>query len=544
MKSKGYLLVLVLLMVLSLGLAGCNSSSETGGDKEPANNADPGKDNGTTGQSELIYGRSADATSLDPGIVTDGESFKVTQNIYDTLLQYGEKDTQVQEGLATKWEVTDDGKTYTLTLREGVKFHDGTDFNADAVVFNFERWMSGGSEDASFGYYSYMFGGFKGDEGHVIESVKALDDYTVEFKLKRPQAPFLKNLAMVPFGIASPTAVEEHGENYGKAAAVGTGPFVFSDWKSNDTITLKRNDNYWAGAPKLETVIFKVIPENSARLTALKTGEIDLMDGLNPSDVSQVESDSNLALFMRPGMNVAYFAFNHEKEPFDDPKVRQALNHAVNKQAIIDAFYAGNAKPAKNPMPDVIPGYNDEIEPYEYDLDKAKQLLEEAGYGDGFKMELWAMSAARDYLPEPLKIAEAMQADFEKLGIEVEIVTYDWTTYLEKIDAGEAQSFLLGWIGDNGDADNFLYVLLDQESGSNNANYKSDELHELLVNAQTETDENVRNELYKQAQEIIHEDAPWVPLVHTEVGLAGKSNLKGFVPHPTGTEKFTNAYFE
>ncbi|SNX70710.1 peptide/nickel transport system substrate-binding protein [Bacillus oleivorans] len=534
--KKRFLQSFVLLLALSLVLAACSSGDDS---SDGGSNSD-----NDAAQTTLIYGRGADSTSLDPAVVTDGESLKVTENIFDTLLNYEEESTEVVAGLATEWKVSDDSLTYTFTLREDVKFHDGTDFNADAVVYNFERWMSGGT-DGAYIYYAAMFGGFKEDAGHVIESVTAVDPYTVEFKLKRPQAPFLKNLAMGPFGIASPTALEENPDTFGENP-VGTGPFVFKEWKRNDTITLERNSDYWGGEPKLEQVIFRVIPDNSARLTALKTGEIDLMDGVNPSDVSQVESDSSLQLLLRQGMNIGYFGFNTEEEPFDDPKVRQALNHAVDKQAIIDAFYAGNAEAAVNPMPSFIPGYNDEIEGYEYDLEKAKALLAEAGYPDGFDMELWTFTNPRDYMPEPQKIAEAIQAEFAKINVNVEIITYDWTTFLEKVQNGEAQSFLVGWIGDNGDADNFLYVLLDQDSidGNNYSRYANQELHDILIAAQSETDEAARVELYKQAQEIIHEDAPWIPLAHANAPLAAKSNLKGFVPHPTGLDKFTNAYFE
>ncbi|MCA0989384.1 ABC transporter substrate-binding protein [Guptibacillus algicola] len=537
MKKK-YILSLVFVMLLSIGLAGCGGSNESSGDG--GGDSDGGSADGGT----LIFGRGGDSVALDPAAVTDGESFKVTKNIFDTLLSYGEQDTEINPGLAEDWEVSEDGKTYTLMLREGVKFHDGTDFNADSVVFNFERWMNGSEE--SFYYYKSMFGGFKGDEGHVIESVTAKDDYTVEFKLKRPQAPFLKNLAMSPFAIASPDAIEKHGDKFGENP-VGTGPFVFDQWSRNDKIVVTKNEDYWMdGYPKLDRVIFRAIPDNSARLNALMAGEIDLMDGLNPSDVSQVESDENLEVFFRPSMNVGYLGLTSNREPLNNKKVRQALNHAVDKQAIIDAFYAGQAEPAKNPMPPVIGGYNEDIEPYEYDLEKAKALLKEAGYEDGFDMELWAMPVPRPYMPDGQKVAEVIQSSFAEIGVNAEIKSYEWATYLEKARNGEADSFLLGWTGDNGDADNFLYVLLDKDNiGSNNYTYYSnDELHDLLIEAQSTPDEEKRNELYKEAQEIIHEDAPWIPLVHSKPALGGSERVKGFNPHPTGSDTLTKVTLE
>lgn len=527
-----------LLLVLSFGLMACSN------DKGAKEEGSKGASEKTAGQTELIYGRGADTTSLDPGVVTDGESLKVAENIFDTLVNYADDSTEVVPGLAKEWKISEDALTYTFKLQEGVKFHDGTDFNADAVVYNFERWMTGGKNSA-FVYYAAMFGGYKDDEGHVIQSVEKVDDYTVKFTLKRPQAPFLANLAMGPFGIVSPAAIEKYGDKIGENP-VGTGPFVFKEWKRNETITLEKNADYWVGEPKLEKLIFRVIPDNSARLTALKTGEIDLMDGVTPSDVSSIESDGALQVLFRPGMNVGYFGFNVEKPPFDNPKVRQALSYAIDKQGIINAFYGGNADLAINPYPSFMPGYNEEIQDYSYDPEKAKALLAEAGYPDGFEMEIYSFTNPRDYMPEPQKITEAIQADFAKVGVTAEIVTYDWTTFLEKAQNGEAQSFIAGWIGDNGDPDNFLYVLLDQDAigGNNYSYYSNQELHDILIAAQTETDQDKRNELYKKAQEIIHTDAPWVPIAHAQAALAAKSNLKGFLPHPTGVDKFDKAYFE
>jgi len=535
MRKKPLLAMLVFLLVLSTALAGCGNSTETSGD---------GKQKEKTAQTALVYGRGGDSVALDPAIVTDGESLKVTKNIFDTLLDYGDQDTSVQPALATKWEISDDGLTYTFKLRQGVKFHDGTDFNAEAVVYNFERWANGNAD--TFPYYGSMFGGYKNDDSHVIKEVKALDEHTVQFVLKRPQAPFLKNIAMSPFAIASPTALEKHGDKF-KENPVGTGPFIFKEWKRNERIVLEKNKDYWLeGYPKLEQVIFVSIPDNSARLNALLKGEIDIMEDLNPSDLEQVEKNKDLQVFKRPPMNVGYLGLTTTRGPLQNKLVRQALNHAVDKQAIIDAFYAGQAEPAKNPMPPTIPGYNDAIQDYPYDLEKAKQLLAEAGYPDGFEMELWAMPVPRPYMPDGQKVAEALQASFEKIGVKAKIVTYEWATYLEKTAKGEADTFLLGWTGDNGDADNFLYALLDKDSiGSNNYTYyANDELHEILVEAQTVSDENERNELYKKAQEIIKEDAPWIPLVHSTPLLAGKANVEGFNPHPTGSDKFTKVEFK
>ena len=535
-------LAFLMLLLISTVLYGCSGGSNEGSESEGS--GETGGEGESTEEKVLIFGRGGDSVSLDPITVTDGESFKVTKNIFDTLVNFGEQDTEIEGGLASDWEAAEDGLTYTFQLEEGVTFHDGTDFNAEAVVANFDRWAAGDADQ--FPYYGSMFGGFGDEEGHVIESVEATGDYEVTFTLKRPMAPFLKNLAMSPFGIASPTAFEEQGDAFGDNP-VGTGPFKFVEWNRNDTVRIEKFEDYWVeGEPKLDEVVFRAIPDNSGRLNALLAGEIDLADGINPSDAATIEGDENLQLFERPSMNVGYLGLTNTREPFNDPLVRQAMNHAIDRQAIVDAFFEGRGEVAKNPMPPVISGYNDDIEGYEYDPERAKELLEEAGLGDGFEMELWAMPVPRPYMPDGQKVAEAIQSDLAEVGITAEIVSYEWATYLEKAANGEADAFLLGWTGDNGDADNFLYVLLDQDNiGSNNYTYyENQELHDILIEAQTEVDEEVRNELYMQAQEIIHEDAPWVPLAHSTPLLAGGSNVVNFKPHPTGSDKLAEVDLE
>ena len=537
-KKKFMSLAFLMLLLVSTALYGCSS------DNASENEGESGSEGESTEEKLLIFGRGGDSVSLDPITVTDGESFKVTKNVFDTLVNFGEQDTEIEAGLASKWEPSEDGLTYTFTLQEGVKFHDDTDFNAEAVVKNFERWAAGDADQ--FPYYASMFGGFGDDEGHVIESVTATGDYEVEIKLKRPQAPFLKNLAMSPFGIASPTAFEAAGETFGDNP-VGTGPFKFVEWKRNDSVTIEKFDDYWVdGEPKLDKVVFRSIPDNSARLNALLSGEIDLADGITPSDGETIEGNPDLQLYERPSMNVGYLGLTVTREPFDDPKVRQAMNHAIDKQAIVDAFFEGRGEVAKNPMPPVISGYNDDIEGYEYDPEKAKELLAEAGLEDGFEMELYAMPVPRPYMPDGQKVAEAIQSNLADVGITANIVSFEWATYLEKAANGEADAFLLGWTGDNGDADNFLYVLLDQDNiGSNNYTYyENQELHDIFIEAQTEVDETARNEMYMEAQEIIHEDAPWVPLAHSTPLLAGGKNVVNFKAHPTGSDKLASVDLE
>jgi peptide/nickel transport system substrate-binding protein len=542
---KRILLFILMSLLVSMFIIGCSSGESVesnGGDKNTS------KPSSNSSQSNtLVFGRGGDSVSLDPAVVTDMESEKPAQNILETLVAYDDMSTEVKPLLAKEWDYSEDGLTYTFKLNEGIKFHDGTDFNAEAVVYNFERWMNAGEdEQGQFGTYGYVFGGFSGDEGHMIKSVKAEDDYTVTFTLNQPLATFIKNLAMTPFSISSPEAIESLGEKYGDSP-VGTGPFVFDEWVRNDKIVLNRNENYWQeGYPKLDSVIFKTIPDNSTRLNALLTGEIDMMDGLNPSDTSQVEEDENLQLITRPSLNTGYLGFTVNRPPFDNKLVRKALNHAIDREGIIAAFFEGQATPAKNPIPPAVEGYNEDLELYPYDLEKAKQLLDEAGYSDGFEMELWAMPVARPYMPNAQKVAEVLQASFAQIGVEAEIVSYEWATYLEKVVKGEADAFMLGWSSNNGDADDFLYNLLDKDNiGSlNSSHYINDDLHEILIKARTTPDQQTRIELYYEAQELIYEDAPWAPLVHSKPALAAKANIEGFLPHPTEKVYLREVYYK
>jgi peptide/nickel transport system substrate-binding protein len=482
----------------------------------------------------FVFGRGGDSVGLDPIQVTDGESFKVTQQIYDTLVQYEPGTTNVIPGLAKEWEVSDDGLRWTFYLRDNAYFHDGNPVNAEAVKWNFDRWRL---EDhpyhigGDFTYYSYMFQGFPG----VIKEVNVLDEYVLEFVLTEPQAPFLNNLGMVSFGIASPEAVKKYGEDYFKNP-VGSGPFKFVEWKQDDRIVLEANEDYWAGRPYLDKVIFRSIPDNGARYMELQAGTIDMMDGVNPEDVESIESNPDLDLLLRPSFNIGYFAMHQDFEPFDDVRVRRAFNHAINKETLIGAFYAGLAEPAKNPMPPSLWGYNDEIEDYEYDLQKAKQLLVEAGYPSGFEFDLWWMPVPRPYFPQPKLVAQAIQYYLSEIGVTANLKSVDWATYLDMYYDDSLPTYLLGWTGDNGDPDNFLYVLLDQTQ--NNCGYENDELHQILLEAQRSTDHERRVELYMKAQEIIHNDAPWVPIAHSTPPLAKKTKVMNYIPNPTSTEKF------
>jgi peptide/nickel transport system substrate-binding protein len=348
------------------------------------------------------------------------------------------------------------------------------------------------------------------------------------------------------FGIASPAALEEF-EGDVNEHPVGTGPFKFEEWNRNNTITLVKNPDYWMeGKPYLDKVIYQVIPENSARLNALQTGEIDVLDGMNATDTNAVEETEGLELLKRPSFNIGYMAFNTEKKPFDDPKVRQAINMAINKEEIVDAFYNGLAETATSPLPPSLWGYDDTLDPYEYNVEEAKKLLAEAGFENGFETELYTMSNPRPYMPEPVKIAEAIQADLAEVGITAEIVSTEWATYLEDTKQGKHTMAMYGWTGVMADPDNFLYPNLSktntEKPAQNIAFYKSDEFTSLITEARETIDQDKRIELYKQAQQLFQKDAPWVMLAYTTPPLAQVDYVEDYKPHPMSNDLLTDVY--
>jgi len=510
----------------------------------------------------LVFGSSGDAVRLDPADVTDGESIQRIDNIFEGLVEFESGTTEIKPCLATSWELSEDGKEITFHLREGVKFHDGTDFNADAVVFSFARQY-----DTNHPYYQYgqwpYWGWMYGD----IDKVEKIDDYTVKVVMKKINASIMTSLAMFTVCIVSPTNAEKYKDDAFKNPS-GTGPFKFVEWVKADHITLEANEDYWRERAKLDKLIFRVIPDGSARLMALEVGEVQGIEYINPADFDRIRANKDLVLMSEPGMNIGYMAINTgygyidannnyardiEEEPlvktpgYHEPltkkKVRQAINMAIDKQSIVDNLYMGTAIKAKNGMPPFMLGYNDEIVDYPYDPVKAKTLLAGAGYPDGFEVTLYVMPVSRPYMFDPPKIGEAIQSYLGAVGIKVNIYQVDWGTYLQETMDGNAQMCLLGWTGDNGDPDNFLNVLYGANvcsigTSGNYGFYINSTAQALLTAALQTYDTEKRATYYKKFQEMIHEDACYVYLAHSNQNLAFRANVQGYVLHPTSRKFF------
>ena len=531
-----------------LGVAGCGGGGTISGGQ--------GGGGGGAGSSTFVFGRGADSVSLDPINTTDGESLRVTRQIFDGLLDFAPESTDIIPALAAEIPKPEDGgRSYTFTLREGVTFHDGSPFNAEAVVFNLDRWRDskneyhkgGGGLSEDFAYYVGQFGGLDGDS--IIEAVEAVDEFTVRFSLKQPQGPFLKNLAMSPFGIASPKAIKEDVEGFWQNP-VGSGPFKFVSWNRGSTVELEANDEWWGsevpadqggGGPEVKKVTIRSIPDNTSRVAALTGGELSAADGLTPDDVEPVEQ-AGLKVEYRPPLTIGYLAMNNQKPPFDNLDVRRAIYQAIDMASIVEAFFGNTGEVATTYMPPTVPFFNEEIERFPFDPEAARQLLADAGE-EGLQTELWYMPIPRPYMPDGKGIAQAMQQDLKKIGVNAKLVTREWGTYLQETGSGAHPMCLLGWTGDNGDPDNFLNTLLGSASATptaalNVAYYKNPEADKLLLKAQSSIDEAVREQAYMRAQEILVEDTPWVPIAYAKPPLGFQKNVKGYQASPTGGEAF------
>ena len=359
----------------------------------------------------LVFGRGGDSVGLDPAYETDGNSFMICDNVFEALVFYQDESTALEPGLAKSWTISPDGKTYTFKLREGVKFHDGTPFNADAVVFSIGRMMKD-RQVKFFGkgwdipaqervpeYWVSM------EMDDTIGSIEATDEYTVVFNLKRVEAPFLANMGMDFADIISPTAFIKNPKEFLRNP-VGTGPFKFEKWVKDDRIILVKNTDYWdkSGGPYLAKVVFRSIPENSVRFLELKAGGIQICQFPNPADVDLARKDPNIKLIEQPGMNIGYLSFNHTKEPWkSNLHLRKAIAYALNRKAYVDNIYQGMGQVAKNPIPPTMWGYNTDIPGYPYDPEMAKKELAEAGYPEGKglpEITLWSMPVPRPYNPD------------------------------------------------------------------------------------------------------------------------------------------------
>ncbi|UVE51743.1 ABC transporter substrate-binding protein [Haloferax larsenii] len=537
-------------------LAGCSGTSDTettteentGGGGEDTTAEEGGSDGDDSGSPKVLrYGRGSHSPTLDFQNSTSGEVAKVTEQLYDTLINFEPGKSTLTQGLATEYSL--DGKTASIKLREGVKFHNGEEFTAQDFVATYRRFVDSDYEHYAGDDYVSAYGPFT--LGAWIDEIQVDGDYSMTIQLTQTYAPFLRNLAMFAAAVHSKAAIEEYGTELNKNP-VGTGPFQLSNLDdANELIRLEANPDYWGDGPDVDEVVFVTIGQNSTRAQSLASGELDIIDGLGAQSSIQIENASNAELARTEGINIGYMAFNMaSREEFRDKRVRQAVSYAINTEAIVNEIYSGFATQASQPLPPNVLGHNDSLDPYPYDPEKAKSLLEEAGYGDGFTFELATFQNPRGYNPSPIQTAETVASNLGDVGITVEINQQSFGPFLEYTAQGRHDACFLGWYTDNADPDNFMYVLLHPQveddkltegqdwvsfdtegyNTSNRSGWANKEYMDLVEQGQSSYDDAEREELYKEANQLAHDEAPWVYLDYAEELRGVSKRVSGFKP--------------
>ena len=499
----------------------------------------------------LVYCSEGSPENFTPALNTTGTSFDAARPVYDKLTQFTRGSTQVEPGLAESWTVSPDAKVFTFKLRKGVKFHSGVngfkptrDFNADDVLFSFERqWkddhpyakVSGGKYD----YFADM--GLKDD----VAAIEKVDAYTVKLTLKKPNVTMLANLAMDFAAIHS----AEYADMLAKAGKkeqfdqqpVGTGPFSFVMYQKDAVIRYKAYKEHWGEKALVDDLVYAITPDPTARYSKLKAGECHFVIAPRPADLPEMQKDPALRVINQSGLNIAYWAFNTQKAPFDKKEVRQALAMAIDKAAIIKDVYLGAGQAAKNLIPPTLWSYNNSVKDYPHDPAKAKELLAKAGVKAPLEIDLWYMPVQRPYNPNAKRIAEMMQADLAKVGVNAKLVTYEWGEYRKRMQQGEHITGMLGWTGDNGDPDNFFFLRgcdAARPGGQNLAKWCNKAFDERLEKARTTADVKARTKLYEEMQQIEHDDAPDMKIAHSVVYEVMRKEVTGYKQSPFGSHQF------
>ncbi|WP_137939757.1 ABC transporter substrate-binding protein [Chitinivorax sp. B] len=499
----------------------------------------------------LVFCSEASPEGFDPGPYTSGTTFDASaETIYNRLVEFERGSTKVQPGLAESWEVSPDGLVYTFKLRKGVKFHSSEsfkptrEFNADDVVFTFTRMIDKDQPFRKAMPVEFPYASDMGMDANITK-VEKVDPYTVKFTLKKIDAPFIQNLAMSFASILSAEYADKLLKD-GKPQLlnqqpIGTGPFVFKSYQKDAAIRYDANKDYWRkGEVKLDKLIFAITTDANTRMQKLKAGECHLTVFPRPADLAVLKADPKLVVPSQAGFNLGYLAYNVKHKPLDKAEVRQALEMAINKKAIIDAVYQGAGQPATNPMPPTQWSYDKGLKDVGYSPEKAKEMLKKAGVADGTEITLWAMPVQRPYNPNAKLMAEMIQADWAKVGIKGKITTYEWGEYLKRGKAGEHDTMLVGWTGDNGDPDNWLGVNLGCEAvgGNNYAQWCNKEFDDLIVKGKQTTDPKKRTEFYTKAQQIFKKELPWTTVAHSTVYQPMRKEVDGFKISPFGLNSF------
>ncbi|WP_456600547.1 ABC transporter substrate-binding protein [Blastococcus sp. SYSU DS0616] len=541
-------------------LSACASSDREGGGGEGSGEEQSG---GT-----LVFGAAGDPAMFDPAFASDGETFRIARQIHEGLLTNEPGTTELVPALAEDWEVSEDGLEYTFNLREDVQFHDGTDFNAEAVCFNFDRWHNFGglaqSPSATY-YYQAVFGGFAdSDNPGIYEGCEAVDENTAVISFNQVTSKIPAALSLPAFSIQSPTALQEYDADnlsgsedaisyteYALEHPTGTGPFRFENWdRGNGEVTIVRNEDYWGEPALLDRIIFRTIPEGNTRRQELESGAIDGYDFVAPADYQRLE-DAGFQVLVRDPFNILYLGINHgnvegtQANPaLQDIRVRQALAHAIDRQTIVNSLLPEGAEVATNFMPPTVDGWAEDVPTYEYDPERARQLLEEAGAVGTTLRFYYPTDVSRPYLPDPAAMFQVISEDLQEVGFQVQPTALQWNPdYLQAVQTGQADVHLLGWTGDYNDAYNFIGTFFAEDQ-NNQASaefgaFSAPEIFAALAEADSEPDPANRTELYQEANRLIKEFLPAVPISHSPPALVVADDVQGLEPSPLTAEDFS-----
>lgn len=511
-----------------VSMAGCGG----GDDAKKDEGADAPAAGGTA--DTITYSLTADPRAVDPAYFDDGESAVVSCNMYEGLYQYGKTDAKVSPCLAKDLpEISDDGLVYTIKLNEGIKFHDGTDFNAEAVKASIERQLEP-NRNSDMPYASFVFG--EEEAGNGVASVEAVDDYTVKITMRAASAPFVKNLAMaLASPIVAPSAIEAATDGQAITNPVGTGPYKFVDWTKGASVTLVANEDYWGEAPKTKNLVFKIIAEGNTRLTSLINGECDIISSVDPASADQIV-DNGFELFSEDGMTINYMAFNTETGKCTDQEVRKAVAQAINVEEMVKSIYGDYATVANSVMPTWMAPYTKDVKQTAYDPEAAKKTLADKGITS---LQCITYTTARPYNQKGgSDLANMIQGYLSAVGVELSITQYDWTTYKTKVQTDPYDICFYGWTGDNGDPDNFMDLLADTNWSMNVAHWQDDEYKALIAEGLKTPDGDARDAIYLQCEEMVAEKQPWVLISHSKNLLGYSPKVKDFYYHPTGVVFF------
>jgi len=518
----------------------------------------------STARPTLVYGGSADPTYLDPALVSDGESFRVAEAIMEGLVYLKPGTTKVKPRLALRWKQSGKGKIWTFWLRRGVKFHDGTPFNASAVCFNFNRWYNwtGPFQDASATfYYQAIYYGFKHNEvaglgTPLYRSCSARGPYKVIIRLRKQSGTFFPSLVVSSFAMQSPKALKQYdadkGElvngtfvakgSYAFSHPTGTGPFKFKSWTVGQKVELVRNGDYWGSKAKIDRLIIRPIGTTTGRLQALQNGEVNAYDLAAPQDAATIRSNPRLKVITRPPFNVAYVTIHQGAgSPMNDIKVRQAVAYGLNKQQVVSQFYFGVGKVAQEFLPPSLPGWSPKVQKYPYNPTKARQLLNSSSCHVPCKVDFWYPTGiSRPYMPDPPRNFQAFSASLEASGFQVTPHSAPWRpTYVAKVNEGSAGDLnLIGWSGDYGDPDNFVGTFF--KSPNPQFNFQNPAIFNLLTRAANEPNYAKRVKLYRQANIVIMKYLPAVPYAHSLSLLGAEKRVHHLIATPTGGTWFQN----